>query len=88
MANLPHVDPTRNETLYQQTILRIAKLQPVTWFLATERPRIDTILMGVSNENLKLGPGTPTVILHAHGAKSGKVRKIPVTYFYDGEMPF
>lgn len=85
MANLPYVDPTQKKTLYQQAILRIAKLRPVTWFLVNLGPKIDPILMGVSNGYLKLGPGTPTVILYNRGAKSGKLRKTPVIYFNNGD---
>lgn len=85
MGKVPHFDPTKPKSGWEKLLERAGKLRPVTWTLINVGNRVDPVLMRVSNGHLKLAPGSPTVVLHNKGAKSGKVRKTPLAYISDGD---
>ena len=85
MSAVPSFDPLKRKTLPERVIERVAKFRPVTWSLIHIGNRVDPVLMRLSNGRLKMGIGSPTVVLHNHGAKSGKLRKTPLVYFTDGD---
>jgi F420H(2)-dependent quinone reductase len=59
--------------------------RPMTWFLVNVGNRIDPPLMKASGGRLKSTFSWPTVLLTHTGAKSGKKRTTPLTYFTDGD---
>jgi len=84
MSEVPHFDPAAPKSAYMRLLERAAKLRPVTWTLINVGNTVDPVLMKLSNGHLKLAPGSPTVVLHNRGAKSGKLRKTPLAYISDG----
>lgn len=85
MGKVPHFDPTRPKTGFEKMLERLARLRPVTWSLINVGNRVDPFLMRISNGHVKMAPGSPTVVLHNRGAKSGKLRKTPLAYISDGD---
>lgn len=85
MSEVPHFDPAAPKSAYMRFLERLAKLRPVTWTLINVGNSVDPVLMKLTNGHLKLAPGSPIVVLHNHGAKSGKLRKTPLAYVSDGD---
>jgi deazaflavin-dependent oxidoreductase (nitroreductase family) len=67
------------------TLSWVARQRPFTWFLVNVGNKIDPQLMRISGGRLKSTINAPTVLLTHKGAKSGKRRRTPLTYFTDGD---
>jgi deazaflavin-dependent oxidoreductase (nitroreductase family) len=81
-VGIPEVDPTAGSPL-----LRIgARLTRGTvgrWVARRVAPRIDPTLLRLSNGRVSSAMVTPELLLTTTGAKSGKPRTTPLTYFTD-----
>ncbi len=78
-------DPTAPQGPLLRALSWTARQRPVTWFLVNVGNRIDPVLMKASGGRLKTTVSAPTVLLTHTGARSGKQRTTPLTYFTDGE---
>lgn len=70
--------------------LRAAASSPGTWILSRSLPRVDRVIQRLSDGSFTLQQvlarmGTPVVELTTIGAKTGKLRQVPVLGLRDGE---
>lgn len=78
-------DPARPKGPLLRGLVQLARLRPITWFLVHVGNRIDPPLMRLSRGRLRSTILGPTVLLTHTGARSGRRRTTPLTYFSDGE---
>ena len=78
-------DPTSPKGPLMRVLSATARLRPFTWFLVNVGNRVDPVLMKVSGGRIKTTVVAPTVLLTHRGARSGRERTTPLTYFTDGE---
>ncbi len=81
---VPEVDPLQEKTASMRLSERLAQLRPATWFLVHVGRHVDPVLMRITGGRLHLTGQAPVLILHHVGAKSGKARQTPLTYFTSG----
>jgi deazaflavin-dependent oxidoreductase (nitroreductase family) len=85
MGRVPSFDPLTPKGLWLSALAWTARQRPMTWFLVNIGNRIDPLLMRISGGRLKSTFNAPTVLLTHTGAKSGRKRTTPLTYFTDGD---
>jgi deazaflavin-dependent oxidoreductase (nitroreductase family) len=84
-ALVPEVDPLQEKSAFDRLVERSAQLRPVTWFLVHVGRHVDPALMRLSGGRVNLTGTRTIVVLHHRGAKSGKARQTPLTYFTEGQ---
>jgi deazaflavin-dependent oxidoreductase (nitroreductase family) len=85
MRRVPSFDPLAPKGPWLSTLAWLARKRPVTWFLVNVGNKLDPVLMRASGGHVKTTFNAPTVLLTHTGAKSGKKRTTPLTYFTDGD---
>ncbi len=82
---LPAVDPQAPATAAKRIVTQFALTKPGTWFLKHVSKRVDPWLLRISRGRLSTVLVTPIVLLTATGARSGRMRTVPLVYFTDGD---
>jgi deazaflavin-dependent oxidoreductase (nitroreductase family) len=85
MGRVAPFDPQEPKSLWMTALSWSARQRPVTWFLVNIGNKVDPYLMKASGGRLKTTFNAPTVLLTHTGAKSGKKRSTPLSYFTDGD---
>jgi len=85
MGRVRSFDPALGERPLFRALAWVGRQKPATWFLVNVGNRIDPTLMRISGGRLKTTINAPTVVLSHRGARSGKPRETPLTYFNDGD---
>jgi deazaflavin-dependent oxidoreductase (nitroreductase family) len=85
MGRVPSFDPLSPKGPWMSTLAWLARQRSGTWFLVNIGNKIDPVLMRVSRGRLRSTFNAPCVLLTHTGAKSGKKRITPLTYFTDGD---
>jgi deazaflavin-dependent oxidoreductase (nitroreductase family) len=85
MGRVAPFDPQEPKSLWMTALSWSARQRPVTWFLVNVGNKVDPYLMKASGGRLKTTFNAPTVLLTHTGAKSGKKRSTPLSYFTDGD---
>jgi deazaflavin-dependent oxidoreductase (nitroreductase family) len=85
VGRVPPYDPLAPKGPLLSFLAWAARQRPVTWYLVNIGNKVDPLLMKVSGGRLKSTITAPTVLLTHTGAKSGKKRSTPLSYFTDGE---
>ncbi|MEV3901819.1 nitroreductase/quinone reductase family protein [Mycobacterium sp. NPDC050551] len=80
---IPEVDPTAGSPMLRIGA-RLTSPKPVRWTLKHVAHRIDRPLLRLSKGRLSSAMVTPEVLLIHTGARTGKRRTTPLTYFTDG----
>ncbi len=65
----------RKLTWWQKPLFAFAGTRPGGWYFLTIAPRIDPLLLRISNGRWSSGFGQPVGILKIKGAKSGRIRE-------------
>ena len=69
----------------QKAAARAVATRAGAWFFLNVANRVDPVLMRLTNGRLMSAPGSPVLLLHHVGAKSGQERATPLLYFTDGD---
>src|SRR5262245_21390918 len=85
MGRVPVQDPRVPTGPWRRLLRWTGRQRPMTWFLVNVGNRIDPALMKASGGRLKSTFSWPTMLLTHTGAKSGRKRDTPLTYFTDGD---
>ncbi|BBX18417.1 nitroreductase [Mycolicibacterium duvalii] len=86
LNGISRVDPRSGRPGWKRAILRAAATKPGTALHRMVAARLDKPLMKVTGGRVTLGAGAvPVAILTSIGARTGKCRETPVTYFTDGD---
>jgi F420H(2)-dependent quinone reductase len=83
VGRVPEYDPLAPKGPLLSALAWAGRQRPVTWFLVNIGNKIDPFLMKVSGGRVKSTFHAPCVLLTHTGAKSGKKRTTPLTYFTD-----
>jgi deazaflavin-dependent oxidoreductase (nitroreductase family) len=78
-------DPNLRKGPLLRGLVQLARLRPVTWFLINVGNRIDPPLMRLTGGRVRSTILGPTVLLTHTGARTGRRRTTPLTYFTDGD---
>ncbi len=79
---IPEVDPTAGSPMLRLGAA-LTRPRPMRWLMQHVAPRIDPTLLRLTNGRLSTALVTPEVLLVHTGAKSGRQRSTPLTYFTD-----
>lgn len=79
---IPTVDPTAGSPLLRLGA-RLTGTTPGRWVVRRIAPRVDRRLLPLSRGRLSTAMVTPELLLVSTGAKSGRPRTTPLTYFTD-----
>jgi deazaflavin-dependent oxidoreductase (nitroreductase family) len=82
-VGIPEVDPTAGSPLLQLAA-RLVNNAPGRWLASRVAPRVDRQLLRLSGGRLSTALVTPELLLVHTGAKTGRRRTTPLTYFTDG----
>jgi deazaflavin-dependent oxidoreductase (nitroreductase family) len=85
MGRVKPYDPTAPKGPLLSGLAWLARQRPMTWFLVNVGNRIDPALMRATGGRVKTTVIAPTVVLTHTGAKSGKRRTTPLSYFTDAD---
>ena len=85
MGRVRPFDPTEPKGPLLSALAWVARQKPMTWFLVNIGNRIDPVLMRATGGRVKSTVTAPTVLLTHRGAKSGKERTTPLSYFTQGD---
>jgi deazaflavin-dependent oxidoreductase (nitroreductase family) len=80
---IPAVDPTAGSPLLRIGA-RLTDNTPGRWLTRRVAPRVDRRLLRLSRGRLSSAMVTPELLLVSVGAKTGRQRTTPLTYFTDG----
>ncbi len=80
---IPEVDPTNGSPLLRLGA-RLTSNTAGRWFARRVAPRVDRRLLRLTNGRLSTALVTPELLLIHTGAKTGRSRTTPLTYFTDG----
>ena len=69
----------------QKVLARAVATKAGAWFFLNVANRADPFLMRRTNGRVMTAPGSPVLLLHHVGAKSGRERTTPLLYFTDGD---
>ena len=69
----------------QKVAARAVATRAGAWFFLNVANRVDPFLMRLTKGRLMSAPGSPVLLLHHVGAKSGRERTTPLLYFTVGE---
>lgn len=81
---IPAVDPTAGSALLRIGA-KVTGNTPGRWLARRVAPRIDRPLLRLSRGRVSSAMVTPELLLTTVGAKTGKRRVTPLTYFTDGD---
>jgi len=82
--SIPEVDPAGEKSAAMLRAERLAQRRPATWFLVNVGRYVDPVLMRLSGGRVNLTGTKAVVVLHHVGAKTGRARQTPLTYFTEG----
>ena len=68
----------------QKLLARGVATKAGAWFFLNVANRVDPFLMRLTKGRVMTAPGSPVLLLHHVGAKSGAERTTPLLYFTDG----
>jgi deazaflavin-dependent oxidoreductase (nitroreductase family) len=85
MGRLPPADPAQKKGRLRRASERIGQTRAYGWLFTNVGRRIDPTLMRLTRGRVNLAPGAPIALLTHTGARSGKQRQTPLTYFTDGD---
>jgi F420H(2)-dependent quinone reductase len=85
VGRVPSNDPLAHRGPVERAMMWIARQRAGAWFAVNVANRIDPFLMKASGGRVRSSLSFPTVLLTQMGAKSGKKRTTPLTYFNDGD---
>ena len=83
-AGVPRFDP-RPPRGIEKALARAVATRAGAWFFLNVANRVDPVLMRLTNGRLMSAPGSPVLLLHHVGARSGRERTTPLLYFTDGD---
>src|SRR3954467_3998223 len=79
---------TKSPSGWQRLLQRLVALRPASWFFARTLHPLDRLLLRLSNGRVSIPgvlTGLPVIMLTTIGAKSGKLRTVPVVGLRDGD---
>jgi deazaflavin-dependent oxidoreductase (nitroreductase family) len=85
VGRVPSYDPLTPKGPWLSALSWAARKRPVTWYLVNVGNKIDPVLMRLSGGRVKSTFNAPTVLLTHTGARSGKKRRTPLSYFTDSD---
>ena len=80
---LTHVDPLARKNTLQRQWERLARTPFGRWYDIHLASPVDAMLLRASGGRLRLVGPLPTATLTTTGARSGRLREVPVVYFHD-----
>ncbi len=84
MAQIKRVDP-QSMAWRRKVLVPLSNNRLGYWYLTKVAPKIDATLTPATKAWLSSVPGTPLLLITTTGAKSGKARTNPLTYWSRGD---
>jgi deazaflavin-dependent oxidoreductase (nitroreductase family) len=75
----------RRVTPYEQAVGRLAASRAGAWAFLHVFSRIDRRLVPLTHGGLSVAIGAPVGLLETRGARTGRLRRVPLLYVLDGE---